>query len=124
MFYYIISMSNKGPNKYIRLELHNQNKDKRKMEEFNHNTQLRLRAERASCILTHSLLDVTRRHLLATKIPLAAIARDVNLPYQWVMNFRDGKARDPSVNRVQAVYEYLTGHNLTFKEPSECQQML
>lgn len=38
---------------------------------------------------------------------LPDIARDSELPYYWLKKFSSGEVKDPSVNRVQKLYEYL-----------------
>lgn len=38
------------------------------------------------------------------------------LSFYWLRAMREGRARDPSVNRVQALYEFLTGTKLTLAE--------
>lgn len=44
---------------------------------------------------------------------LLIIHKESKLPYYWLRKFSSGEIADPSVNRVQALYEYLTGRELT-----------
>lgn len=41
------------------------------------------------------------------------IYAETGLPFHWVKKFAAGEFENPSVNRVQFLYEYLTGTNLT-----------
>ena len=57
-----------------------------------------------------NLLERTRALLDAsTDIPLAEIAREAGPPvaYDWLKRFAAGDIPDPSVNRVQALHDYL-----------------
>ena len=40
------------------------------------------------------------------------LAVAVGLPFYWVRNFRRGTTPDPGVNRVQKLYEKLSGKKL------------
>jgi hypothetical protein len=40
--------------------------------------------------------------------PLPDIAQESELPYYWLKKFSADGVKDPSVNRVQKLYEYLT----------------
>jgi len=46
---------------------------------------------------------------------LLLIYKDTGIPFYWLKTFRAGKTQSPSVNRVQALYEYLSGSKL-FKD--------
>lgn len=50
--------------------------------------------------------------LHATSESLLDVHKESKLPYYWLRKFSSGEISDPSVNRVQALYEYLTGQNL------------
>jgi len=45
-------------------------------------------------------------------IPLPEIYKETNLPYYWLKKFRSGEIKEPSVNRVQRLYEFLAGRKL------------
>ena len=45
-------------------------------------------------------------------IPLLEIYKETNLPYYWLKKFRSGEIKEPSVNRVQRLYEFLAGREL------------
>jgi len=45
-------------------------------------------------------------------IPLPEIYKETNLPYYWLKKFRSGEIKEPSVNRVQRLYEFLAGREL------------
>lgn len=62
-----------------------------------------------------TLLLKTRTLLKSDSRPLTRVAEESGLPYHWVHSFRYREHRDPSVNRVQRLYEYLTGESLPIK---------
>jgi|WetSurMetagenome_2_1015567.scaffolds.fasta_scaffold692625_2 hypothetical protein len=59
-----------------------------------------------------SLFDTTRRLLLDSPVPLLRLGKQLVIPYQWLIKFRNGEIPDPSVNRVQLIYETLAGRDL------------
>lgn len=59
-----------------------------------------------------SLHTKTLDLLKESGIPLQEIYRDTHLPYYWLKKFSSGEIRDPSVNRVQRLYEYLANKTL------------
>lgn len=59
-----------------------------------------------------SLLLKTQRLLFDTKLTYAEIFLATNIPIHWLTNFARGKTPDPGVNRVQKLYEHLTGKQL------------
>lgn len=63
-----------------------------------------------------SLQNVTMKKLIDSPISIRRISIELRVPYIWLIKFRDGKIADPSVNRVQALYEYLTGNPLLVVE--------
>ena len=63
-----------------------------------------------------SLQDITMKLLLDTAISVRRISIELRVPYIWLIKFRDGKIKDPSVNRVQALYEFLKGEPLFLVE--------
>lgn len=40
---------------------------------------------------------------------LPEISKDTGLPFYWLRKFASGDISDPSVNKVQILYEYLSG---------------
>ena len=40
------------------------------------------------------------------------LAQRAGVPFHWLRSFLAGTIRDPSVNRTQALYEFLTGKSL------------
>ncbi len=63
-----------------------------------------------------SLLEKTRE-LLNTRLDnedeaLIAICYETGFAYHWVRKLGLGQFKNPSVNRVQFLYEYLTGTKL------------
>ena len=40
------------------------------------------------------------------------VAKETGLTYSWICAFAADKMRNPSVSKVQRLYEYLTGRNL------------
>jgi hypothetical protein len=69
----------------------------------------------ASEVAKGTLLERTQELLKESGKTSLDIFRDTNIPYYWLNQFRDGRSRDPSVNRVQALYEYLSGTKLEVK---------
>lgn len=60
-----------------------------------------------------SLLRKTRELLNETKMSYLDIFKATGLPPNWLTGIATGKINDPSVNRVQALYECLRGKALT-----------
>lgn len=59
-----------------------------------------------------TLLRRTRHLLKQDKRSLFTIASESDLPFYWLRKFATGETKDPGVNRVQSLYEYLTNHKL------------
>lgn len=61
-----------------------------------------------------TLLKQTRTLLKKAKSDnkLEAIAHKTKLPYLWLNKIADGHIYDPSVNRIQKVYEHISGNKL------------
>jgi hypothetical protein len=59
-----------------------------------------------------SLHNRTLDLLKQSEVPLPEIYKETHLPYYWLKKFSSGEIRDPSVNRVQRLYEYLAGKQL------------
>lgn len=60
----------------------------------------------------NNLCERTLTLLRKSKTPLPDLAQRAGLPYYWLKSFKSGAIADPSVNRVQHLYEYLTGKKL------------
>lgn len=60
-----------------------------------------------------SLMEETRR--LLKDVNLLELYATTKIPFYWLRKFASGAFRNPSVNRVQFLYEYLTGKPLTIK---------
>lgn len=43
---------------------------------------------------------------------LSELCADTRVPYTWLQKFRNGDYRNPSVNRVQYLFEFLSGKKL------------
>lgn len=59
-----------------------------------------------------SLMQQTRDLLKASERGLLEIYKDTGLPFYWLRKFASGEFRNPSVNRVQFLYEHLTSKPL------------
>ena len=59
-----------------------------------------------------SLLSKTRELLLASDKSNNKIVQETGLPFPWLRAFRAGDYDNPSVNRVQFLYEHLNGRKL------------
>ena len=62
------------------------------------------------------LLTFVRKHLILSKKTLKDIHKETGLPYVWLVPFTKGKIRNPSVNRVEFLYTYLTSKQLALGE--------
>lgn len=60
------------------------------------------------------LAAATRAMLLKTTIPVVQIAADCDLSYPWLMRYkgRFGETEMPSVDKIERLYEYLSGKRL------------
>lgn len=59
-----------------------------------------------------SLLAETRRRLHTDGRTLLDIHKQSGLPFYWLKKLSSGSIRDPSVNRVQQLNEFLTERRL------------
>lgn len=46
---------------------------------------------------------------------LIEIHKETGLPFYWLRKVANGETRDPSVNRIQTLYEHLSGKKLELK---------
>lgn len=60
-----------------------------------------------------TLYEQTLKLLLASEMTLQEIADKAELPYDWLVSIRYDRIKNPSVNRVQQLYEYLIGKPLS-----------
>jgi hypothetical protein len=62
-------------------------------------------------MITTKLRDATLELLTnrSVKLTLARINADTGLPETWLSMFGQGRIDDPSVNKVETLYEYLSG---------------
>lgn len=61
-----------------------------------------------------SLLEKTRKMMKDDKAFVMQVFRDTGIGYFWLRSFAKGAYSNPGVNRVQYLYEYLSGRKLTF----------
>lgn len=59
-----------------------------------------------------SLMAKTIDLLKKDKRTLLEVYEETRIPYHWLRKFVAGGFSNPSVNRVQFLYEYLTGETL------------
>lgn len=59
-----------------------------------------------------SLLQRTLELLKTTDETIPQIYVDTQLPFYWLQSLREGRIKNPSVNRVQRLYEHLSGKKL------------
>ena len=59
-----------------------------------------------------TLYERTLVLLKESEVSLPKVYLDTRLPYYWLKKFSSGDIKNPSVNRVQKLYEYLTGREL------------
>lgn len=59
-----------------------------------------------------ALLTYTRNRLIACEQSYLQIYRETGLTPNWLSLLAQGKIAEPSVNKIQKLYEYLTGRPL------------
>ena len=59
-----------------------------------------------------TLLAKTHELLLKDTRSLYDLAYETKLPFYWLKSFKAGDIANPSVNRIQKLYEHLTGKQL------------
>lgn len=59
-----------------------------------------------------SLVTKTRELLDADPRSLGKLSLQLQLPYHWLRDLQQGNISNPAVNRVQYVYEQLSGKKL------------
>jgi hypothetical protein len=64
-----------------------------------------------------SLMTETLRLLKSRSETLPQIQEATGIPFYWLRKFIGGEIHDPSVNRVQKLYEYLSKRKL-INEPA------
>lgn len=60
----------------------------------------------------YSLMKNTLNLLKKDNRSLLDIHKESKIPFYWLRKFKASEFSDPSVNRVQALYEFLTGKKL------------
>lgn len=60
-----------------------------------------------------SLHEQTLELLHASPKPLIQLYDETRIPIGWLSTFKRGSVKDPSVNRVQRLYEHLSGRSLS-----------
>lgn len=60
-----------------------------------------------------SLHQRTRELLKTSEKSLPVIYRESGISFFWLRKFSSGELKNPSVNKVQQLYEFLTGKKLT-----------
>lgn len=61
--------------------------------------------------MAKSLFEETMK-LLKPHEDIVAISYHTGLAYDWLVKLKRGSIKDPSVNKIQILYEYLSGTNL------------
>ena len=64
------------------------------------------------CDRAGSLVTVTLRLVNEEKRGLLAVSQKTGVPFWWLRKFAAGKIPNPSVNRIQHLYEKLTGKKI------------
>lgn len=60
-----------------------------------------------------TLLEKTLALLEKCDKPAHVIFAETGLPFYWIKDMQVGKSGDPSVNRIQYLYEYLSSQELS-----------
>lgn len=61
--------------------------------------------------MAKSLLEETVK-LIKPREDIATISCNTGLAYDWLVKLKRGSIKDPSVNKIQRLYEYLSGTRL------------
>ena len=61
---------------------------------------------------TYTLMRRTLQLLKRDKRSTLEIHKQTNIPFYWLRKFRAEEFKHPSVNRVQALYEFLSDNKL------------
>lgn len=67
--------------------------------------------EMLSCDTSGTLLTRVRE-LCKAHPSLTQLSEETGLPYFWLNKVVKGETTSPNVNRIQFLYEHLTGHSL------------
>ncbi len=59
-----------------------------------------------------ALMAKVQALLKADERPLLKVFEDTKIPYYWLRTFASGGYKNPSVNRIEKLYEYLAGKHL------------
>lgn len=59
-----------------------------------------------------TLMAETIKLTIADKRTLPQLYADTGIPFYWLRKFIQGEIQNPSVNRVQFLYEYLSGNKI------------
>jgi hypothetical protein len=59
-----------------------------------------------------SLYQITKQLLRQSPLTLGQVHRESGLPLFWLRKFSSGEIRNPSVDRVQSLYEFLSKKKL------------
>ena len=65
-----------------------------------------------ACDAPQSLFSKTRELLDKDSRTPLELHQVTGIPFYWLTSFQKGKIKNPAVNRVQYLYEYLTGKKL------------
>lgn len=60
----------------------------------------------------HTLHEKTLKLLEISEFTTQQIADGSSLPYDWLVGIRYDRIKNPSVNRIQKLYEFLSGKKL------------
>jgi hypothetical protein len=73
-----------------------------------------LTAARPACDRPGTLIEATRKLLHNDKRSRPKLAKDLEVPFHWLKAFMADEIDAPSVNRVQYIYEKLSGSRIAF----------
>lgn len=59
-----------------------------------------------------SLMHRTQQLLIHHKLSCLDVYKETGINYHWLKKFENGDFNNPSVNRVQSLYEFLSGKKL------------
>lgn len=59
-----------------------------------------------------TLLERTRTLLTEDPRDLLEVHKQSGLPFHWLRKVKAGETKEPGVNRIQALYEFLTNSTL------------
>ena len=72
--------------------------------------------ETTQCDKPQSLLLITLDLINKDERKLPDLYKETGIPFYWLRKFKAGQIPNPSVNRIQFLYEFLSGQSLSVSQ--------